>query len=111
MVLLPDLHGSLGESAGWDAACGLEEAYKGGPVGLQPWAWAPTGLPVTSELSCVTDRLAYFLPQVKGGKGPTLHGAAEAHPCSEGKLHTYQGWATACFSDQPSRKGRHSQDK
>lgn len=86
------------------AGAGLPE---GGPVGLQPWAWAPAGLPVTSELICVTDGLAFFLRQ--GRRGSRCVGQQTPIPAPKGSTH--RGWATACFTDQPSRKGGQSQDK
>ena len=83
--MLPGPCSSVEASVGWNTGCGWGQAYKGSPVGLQPWACAPVGLPVTSEPSYVANRWASFLWQVKGSEGYTPRGAADAHPHSYGK--------------------------
>ena len=68
-------------SPGW--AC--EE----GPMGLQHWTWAPTGLGFISALSTGAEhRLAFFLQQVGEARGS--HRTGIRTPVS-----THQSWSTA----------------
>ena len=68
-------------SPGW--AC--EE----GPVGLQHWTWAPTGLGVISALSTGAEhRLAFFLQQVGEARGSHSTGIRTPSHCQRQRQHT-----------------------
>lgn len=62
-------------------------ATEGGPVGLQPRAWAPTGKPVTSEVSCVTDGLASSSGRSEEARGPRCVGQQRPIPVPKGSTH------------------------
>lgn len=95
--MLPDPHSFLGASAGWDAVCGLGQAYKGGPVGLRPWACAPIALSLLSQSVWLTDG---HPPSGRSRevRVPRCVGQETPIPTPKGGYGTHQGWATACVS-------------